>query len=152
MVYCDSTNISTSPFIDVDDWLSPYIQTWLPLSVLLKVWSPPSQLAPLGVFDMPNSYWYNILSISIFCKIPLSISIFFICRYISAYWYVLSICRAPLRPPPNQLVPNSQLDPPSQLVPSHSTKYFPLTSFHKIFPNNFLPKCFHQKLPTKKIC
>ena len=26
---------------------------------------------------MPNSYWYNILLISIFCKIPLSISIFF---------------------------------------------------------------------------
>ena len=27
------------------------------------------------VFDMPNSYQYDILSISIFCKIPLSMSI-----------------------------------------------------------------------------
>ena len=30
----------------------------------------------LGVFDMPNPNRYDILSISIFCKIPLSISIF----------------------------------------------------------------------------
>ena len=30
----------------------------------------------VGVFDMPNPYRYNILSISIFCKIPLSISMF----------------------------------------------------------------------------
>ena len=29
----------------------------------------------LGVFDMPNSNRYDILSISIFCRIPLSISI-----------------------------------------------------------------------------
>ena len=30
----------------------------------------------LALFDMPNSNRYDILSISIFCKIPLSISIF----------------------------------------------------------------------------
>ena len=30
----------------------------------------------VGVFDMPNPNRYDILSISIFCKIPLSISIF----------------------------------------------------------------------------
>ena len=30
---------------------------------------------PLGVFDMPNPNRFDILSISIFCKIPLSISI-----------------------------------------------------------------------------
>ena len=30
----------------------------------------------LALFDMPNSNRYNILSISIFCKIPLSISIY----------------------------------------------------------------------------
>ena len=51
--------------------------------------------------------------------------------------------------PPSQFVPNSQLDPPSQLDPSHSTKYFPPTSFHWIFsnqyfsPTNCLPNIFH---------
>ena len=34
----------------------------------------------LGVFDMPNPYPYNIWSMSIFCKIPLSISILIFSR------------------------------------------------------------------------
>ena len=41
--------------------------------------------------------------------------------------------------------PLSQLAPPSQLVPSHSTKYFPPTSFHWIFSTKyFSPTIFHR--------
>ena len=36
----------------------------------------PTNCIPLALFDMPNSNRYDILSISIFCKIPLSISIY----------------------------------------------------------------------------
>ena len=53
-------------------------------------------------------------------------------------------------PPPSQLVPNSQLDPPSQLVPSHSTRYFPPTSFHWIFSTKYVsPTIYHIIFSTK---
>ena len=76
-------------YIILTNWDSKMFGQLLTLNILQrqkihwanhKIWQTYLQfsafVSEVGVFDMPNPYRYNILSISIFCKIPLSISIF----------------------------------------------------------------------------
>ena len=48
-------------------------------------------MQPVGVFDMPNPNWYNILSISIFCQITLSISVSIFSRMAISIFIKLSL-------------------------------------------------------------